>query len=110
MPSLVKQAMVAMALLQLKVRALIRHHHPSCHSLAVRYMTWIIQKMDHHSYKYEGNNSVGAAQSAGCAAPTRLLRNILCQQELPQMKPCLRTRARHDCRNIASKPCSHAAS
>src|SRR5258708_1243260 len=86
MPSSAKQAMVAMALLQLRVRALIRHHHPSCRSLAMRYMTWISQKMDHHFYKYEGNNLVGAAQSAGCAAPTRLLRNILCQQVLVQMK------------------------
>src|ERR1700694_1875104 len=110
MPSSVKQAMVAMALPQLKVRALIRHHHPSCRSLAVRYMTWISQKMDHHYYKYEGNNSVGAAQSVGCAAPTELLRSILCQQALAQMKMCRHTRARHDCQDVVGKPCLHGAS
>src|ERR1700737_1675323 len=109
-PSSGKQAMGGWSLFHLKVRPLIRHHHPSCRSLAVRYMTWISQKMDHHYYKYEGNNSVGAAQSVGCAAPTELLRNILCQQALAQMKMCRHTRARHDCRNIAGKPCLHGAS
>src|SRR5258708_33590058 len=110
MPSSVKQATQVMALRQLKVRALTRHHRPFCRSLAVRYMTWISQKMDRHYYKkYEGNNSVGAAQSVGCAAPTELLRNNICQQVLAQIRACQHSGVRHDCQNIAGKPCSHGA-
>src|SRR3954447_8494657 len=110
MPLLAKQAVIAVALPQLKVGAPLRHRRPSCRSLVVRYMTWISRKMDHHCYKYEGHNFVGAAQSVGCAAPTKLLRNNICQQVLAQMKTCQHIKAHHGCQNIVGKSCSHGAS